>query len=201
VCIGMTGSGKTGLGIGILEEAAIDGIPSLVIDPKGDMGNLQLTFPDLSAADFEPWIPEEEAAREGKTPAQVAAERAASWRRGLEEWGQDGERIRRLRDAAEVVIFTPGSSAGEPLAVLSSFDAPPPTLREDGDLLRERVATAAESLLGLLGIEADPVRSREHILLCNLLQRAWLQGEDLDLPTLIRQVREPPVRRVGVLEL
>ena len=201
LCVGMTGSGKTGLCIGLIEEAAIDGVPALVIDPKGDLGNLMLTFPDLAPAEFLPWVEEGAAERQGISREQLAEREAKKWRDGLASWGEGPERIRRLREAAEVTIYTPGSTAGRPLAVLSSLAAPPAALREDAELLRERVTTTAAGLLGLLGIDADPVRSREHILLSTLLERAWSAGLALDLPTLVQQVQRPPVAKIGVLEL
>lgn len=201
LCVGMTGSGKTGLCIGLLEEAAIDGVPALVIDPKGDLGNLLLTFPDLAPADFLPWVEEEAAQRKGMSREDLAAAEAKKWRDGLASWGEGPDRIRRLRDAAEVTIYTPGSTAGRPLAVLASLAAPPAALREDAELLRERVTTTAAGLLGLLGIEADPVRSREHILLSTLLERSWSAGVALDLPNLVAQVQRPPIAKIGVLEL
>src|SRR5688572_27967096 len=173
VCVGMTGSGKTGLCIALLEEAALDGIPALVIDPKGDLGNLLLTFPELRPEDFRPWINEDDARRKGLSPDAFAAEQAELWKRGLAEWGQGPERIRRLREAAEFAIYTPGSEAGRPLSVVASFAAPPPAVRDDDDLFRQRISTTATSLLGLVGIDADPIQSREHILLANLLQAAW----------------------------
>ncbi|HWR98885.1 MAG TPA: hypothetical protein VN317_10730 [Candidatus Methanoperedens sp.] len=201
VCVGMTGSGKTGLCIDLLEEAAIDGVPALVIDPKGDLGNLLLTFPELRGADFLPWVNEEDARRKGVTPEAYAEAQAALWTKGLAEWGQDGGRIRRLREAAEFAIYTPGSSAGIPLSILKSFEAPERAVSEDGDALRERVATTATSLLALVGIDADPVQSREHILLSTILDNAWRQGAGLDLAGLIRQIQDPPVQRVGVFDL
>jgi len=201
VCVGMTGSGKTGLCISLLEEAAIDGVPALVIDPKGDLGNLMLTFPELRGADFLPWVNEEEARRKGVEPAVYAESQAALWKRGLAEWGQDGERIRRLREAAEFAIYTPGSSAGLPLSILKSFQAPEKVVLDDGDLRRERVATTATSLLALVGVDADPVQSREHILLSTILDNAWRQGLDLDLAGIIQQIQDPPVQRIGVFDL
>jgi hypothetical protein len=199
VCVGMTGSGKTGLCLSLLEEAAIDGIPCLAIDPKGDLGNLLLTFPQLRAEDFRPWIDEGEAARKGATPDQYAEQVAARWRDGLAEWGQDGARIARLRGAADLAIYTPGSSAGIPIAILRSLAAPPAAVVSDGDALRDRVAATASGLLALLGIDADPVRSREHILLSNIFQLAWQDGRDLELASLIAQVQNPPLDKIGVM--
>lgn len=201
VCVGMTGSGKTGLGIGILEEAAIDGIPSLVVDPKGDLTNLLLTFPDLRPEDFLPWVDEGDARRTGRSLEEFAADQASLWEKGLAEWGQDGSRIRRLRESAEFSLYTPGSSAGLPVSILRSFAAPDRAIVEDADLLRERVNATVSGLLGLLGIEADPVRSREHILLATLMESAWRQGRDIDLAGLILAVQSPPLSRVGVFDL
>ncbi len=201
VIVGMTGSGKTGLAVAMLEEAAIDGIPVLAIDPKGDLGNLLLTFPKLAASDFEPWVDEQEAARRGRSVSEEAAATAKLWKDGLAKWGQGPARIRSYAKAAERTLYTPGSSAGTPLRVLRSFDAPPAAVRENGEALAERVQGAVSGLLGLLGIDADPIQSREHILLSNLLAGAWREGRDLDLPGLIRAVQKPPFERIGVLDL
>ncbi len=201
LCVGMTGSGKTGLCLSLLEEAAIDRIPALVIDPKGDLANLLLTFPELRPADFAAWIDPGEAARRGKTPEEFAADQAAAWRDGLAQWGQSGERIARLREAADFAVYTPGSEAGLPVSILASLAAPPPELVADGDLLRDRISTLAGSLLGLLGIDADPVRSREHILLSTLLDDAWRKSENLDLASLLGRIQKPPMARIGVLDL
>ena len=201
VCVGMTGSGKTGLCLALLEEAAIDGIPALVIDPKGDLSNLLLTFPQLRSEDFAPWVNEDDARRKGISPAEYAAQQADRWKKGLAESGQDGARIARLREAADFAVYTPGSNAGLPVSILKSFAAPGPALVEDGELLRERISTTATSLLGLMGIDADPIRSREHILISTILSTAWKQGHDLDLPAMIQQIQTPPVTRIGVLDL
>jgi hypothetical protein len=201
VCVGMTGSGKTGLLIGLLEEAAIDRIPALVVDPKGDLANLMLTFPELRPADFAPWIDPDAAARAGLTPEAFAAQEAETWRGGLARWDQSGERIARLRDAAEVAVYTPGSEAGLQISILSSLAAPPPEVIADGDLLRERVATVVSSLLALLGVESDPIQGREHILLSTIFGAAWRDGRGLDLAGLIQQIQKPPIDRVGVMDL
>ena len=201
LCIGMTGSGKTGLCVDLLEEAAIDGVPAIVVDPKGDLGNLLLTFPELRAEDFQPWIDEEQAARQGLAPEAFAAQAAEAWRKGLAEWGQDGARIARLKQAAEAALYTPGSTAGLPISVLRSFDAPPAQLLEDTEALRDRIQGAVSGLLALLDIEADPVASREHILLSTILERAWTEGRPLDLPGIIREIQQPPFNRIGVLDL
>jgi hypothetical protein len=201
VCVGMTGSGKTGLCISILEEAAIDSIPSIVIDPKGDLANLLLTFPKLEPADFRPWIDEDEARRAGVTPDQFAAQQSDQWKKGLAQWGESGERVQRLRDAADFAIYTPGSSAGIPVSILKSFAAPPAEVLADEEVLQARVASTATSLLGLLGIDADPIQSRDHILISTILATAWKSARDLDLSALIGEIQKPPVARVGVIDL
>ncbi|MBP6105596.1 MAG: DUF87 domain-containing protein [Steroidobacteraceae bacterium] len=201
VCIGMTGSGKTGLCVSLLEEAAIDGIPAIVIDPKGDIANLALTFPQLRPQDFKPWVDAGEASRKGQSVDEFATATATTWRKGLEEWGQDGARIQRLRDAAVVDIYTPGSNAGRPLSILRSFAAPDPMVANDATALKERVGSAVAGLLGLLGVDADPIRSREFILLSALLDAAWRNGESLDLAALIRSVQKPPFDKVGVFDV
>lgn len=201
VCVGMTGSGKTGLCLALLEEAAIDGIPAVIVDPKGDLGDLLLTFPDLSPSDFLPWVNEEEARRQGLSREQFAAAEAEKWRRGLADWDQNGERIRRLRDAADFAIYTPGSTAGLPVSILSSFAAPPAQYYADPDLLKERISTTTSGLLGLLGIQADPLRSREHILVSNILENAWQAKKDLTLVSLIQAIQSPPIQKIGVFDL
>lgn len=201
VCVGMTGSGKTGLCLTLLEEAAIDNIPAIVVDVKGDLGNLLLTFPNLLPEDFAPWVDSGQAAREGLSVDQFAANQAKLWRDGLAKWDQDGSRIARFRDAVELAIYTPGSEAGLPISILSSFAAPPEEILANNDLLQEQIASTAASLLTLLGIDADPIKSRECILLANILDRAWRAGEDLDLPTLLQRIQAPPFDRIGVLPL
>ena len=201
VCIGMTGSGKTGLGIALIEEAAIDGLPVLAIDPKGDLANLMLTFPGLSAPEFAPWVNPDEARAQQITVDQFAAKEADRWKAGLADWGQNGDRISRLKAAAEVSVYTPGSRTGLPLSILETFNAPPKAVADEPELLAARVQSVATSLLSLAGITNDATTSREHVLVATLLQEAWRAGRNLDLPTLISQVQAPPVTKVGVLDL
>jgi hypothetical protein len=201
VCVGMTGSGKTGLCIDLLEEAAVDGIPAIVIDPKGDLPNLLLTFPELRPEDFSPWINEDDAKRKNLTIEDYARQQAELWKNGLASWGQDGERINRLRKSADFAVYTPGSNAGIPVSILKSFAAPPQAIIDDSELIRDRINTTVTSLLGLLGIDADPIRSREHILMSTILNSAWRESRDLDLANLIQQIQTPPIKRVGVLDL
>ena len=200
VCVGMTGSGKTGLCLSLIEEAAIDGVPVIAIDPKGDLGNLLLTFPSLGAGDFRPWVDEDEARRAGVSPDAFAAQQAETWKKGLADWGEDGGRIERLRKASEFSIYTPGSRAGVPVSLLQSFTAPPQSIRDDAELLGERASSTATSLLSLAGVDAPP-RSREHTLVSSVLSGAWNAGKDLDLPALIEQIQTPPFQKVGVVDL
>jgi hypothetical protein len=201
VCVGMTGSGKTGLCISLLEEAAIDGVPAICIDPKGDLGNLMLNFPNLAAKDFEPWIDAGDAARKGVSAADFAAKTAETWRNGLAEWDQAPDRIAKLRNAADVAIYTPGAETGIPLSVLRSFTAPSPDLLADSGALRDRVGSVVSGLLSLLGLDADPIGSREHILLANILEGAWRQGLSLDMTGLIQAVQKPAFDKLGAFDL
>jgi hypothetical protein len=201
VVVGMTGSGKTGLCIDILEEAALNGIPALLLDPKGDLANLLLHFPDLAPQDFETWIDAEEARREGKSTQEFAADLAGLWKKGLHDWGIEPERIARVRDAVQYSIYTPGSDAGLPISVLASLRAPQIPWEENRELLREKISSTVTALLSLVGIETDPVRSREHILVSNIFEHSWQSGQDLDLVSIIRQIQAPPFERLGALEL
>jgi hypothetical protein len=201
VCVGMTGSGKTGLCLSLLEEAALDGIPAIAVDPKGDLANLFLTFPDLAPADFRPWVDEAEAARLGLSADEHAARVAETWRQGLADSGQDGARIARLRAAVDLALYTPGSTAGRPLSVLASFAAPPAAVAADEDALRERVLAVVSGLIALVGLPVDPLRSREHILLSTLLDRDWRGGRSPSLAELVRSIQSPPFDRVGALDL
>lgn len=201
VLVGMTGSGKTGLGIDLIEEALLNGISCLIIDPKGDMGNLALNFPNLEAADFEPWIDEATANKEGKTVAEMAQATAELWKSGLEGHGIDAERMRRLRDGAEITIYTPGSGAGVGLNVLGSLQAPQLDWTDSSEVIRDEISSFVSSLLVLAGIESDPVSGQEHILLATLIEHFWKDGHDLDLATLVGQIPNPPFRKMGVFDV
>jgi DNA helicase HerA-like ATPase len=198
VIVGMTGSGKTGLAVDLLEEALSDGIPTLIIDPKGDMGNLLLTFPQLRPEDFRPWIDDRVAEQQGQTPDEFAAVQAQLWTDGLAGWNLGSPDITALRERAHFTIYTPGSDAGVPLDLIGSLAAPSEGDSEDR---RDRIESAVSSLLALLDIEADPLSSPEHILLANLIDHAWTAGLTVDLASLVGMVQDPPIRKLGVLEL
>jgi hypothetical protein len=198
VCVGMTGSGKTGLCLALLEEAAMDGVPAIIIDPKGDLGNLLLTFPDLAAKDFRPWIVEDDARRKGMEPDAWAEQQANTWREGLAAWGQSGERIRALREKADFAIYTPGSTAGIPVNLVDVFHAPPDS---DPEALAEFAQTAVAGLLGLLGLGCDPFKSREATFLSTILIAEWKAGASPDMTTIISKIQNPPFDKVGVMDL
>ena len=199
VIVGMTGSGKTGLGVVLIEEALRAGIPTLLIDPKGDLTNLCLTFPALSAAEFEPWVNAGDADKAGVSVPEFAASQAATWSKGLDGWGLTATDIGALRQRAEFTIYTPGSSAGVGVDVVGSLAAP--SAESDTETVTEEINGFVSGLLGLVGINADPLSSREHILLSNLISHEWSQGRDLDLPGLVGLALKPPIRRLGVFEL
>jgi len=202
VVTGMTGSGKTGLCVAMLEEAALKKIPAIVIDPKGDLTNLLLHFPDLLPADFEPWIDPEEARRAGKTTAAQSEETAAKWKDGLAQWGLGRENLLALQSAVEFGVYTPGSTSGTPVNILASFQAPSVPWEANQEILREEIASSVTALLALIGLtNIDPLRSREHILLSNILEKAWSQGQSLDLTSLIMQVQKPSFERLGAFPL
>jgi hypothetical protein len=199
--VGMTGSGKTGLGIALIEEVLRKGIPVIAIDPKGDLGNLLLLFQGLEASSFAPWIDPETARREGKSASVAAADTAAQWRRGLAEWELGPAEMNELALAREAVIFTPGSEAGVPLNILESLDPPDVPFASAEEDLRDEIAGFVTGLLGLVGIEADPLRSREFILLSQLIEGAWRAGKGIDLEALVPAVADPPFEKMGALPL
>jgi len=201
VMVGMTGSGKTGLGIIFIEEALRSGLPVLVLDPKGDMTNLALTFPDLAPGDFEPWVDAARARRDDKSVEELAEDVASLWKSGLDSWGLDGGDIEALRDSAGVTIYTPGSQAGVPLNILGSLAAPDVDWADDAEMARDEIEGLVSGLLALVGIDGDPLSSREHILLSNLVERAWREGDSLSLERLIGAIHRPPIRKLGVFEL
>ena len=199
VVVGMTGSGKTGLCISLLEEAALDGLPCVVIDPKGDLTNLLLQFPDLAPGDFLPWVSADDARRKKQSKEDFAADLARRWRQGLADSNQPAERVRLCRASSEWRVYTPGSEAGLPVSILGSFKAPQAGLPREA--LNQRIDATASAVLGLTGVAADPVQSREHILVAQLLLHAWTRGKDLDLRSLITQVQVPPMGQIGAFDV
>ena len=197
--IGMTGSGKTGLGVGIIEEAAIDNIPSIIIDPKGDMGNLCLVDFSFSAKAFEPWVADEAKAKE-EVVQSYAKKISTMWKEGIESWGQTPQRAAKLQ-SVEKTIYTPGSSAGVAINVMSSLESPPSEVMEDSDTFSSTLKSTTTSLLSLIGIEADPLESKEYILLAQIITKSWLAGDALSIETLIGKVINPSFKKIGVLPL
>ncbi len=198
VILGMTGSGKTGLGVVLIEEVLAAGVPALLVDPKADLTNLCLTFPGLSAAEFRPWIDESQAAAAGVTREEFAAQQATAWKEGLAGWGYGPEQITALRAMCDFTVYTPGSQSGTPMNLVGSLQVPG---TDDAEIVGDEIEGFVSGLLGLVGIEADPLSSREHILLANLIQYSWSSGTSLDLPTLVGMVQLPPLRKLGVFEL
>ena len=199
VITGMTGSGKTGMGIILLEEAALKGIPAILIDPKGDLTNHVLHFPDFLPSEFAPWVDADAAKREGQTVEQAAEAAAASWKKGTERSGIDRARMEKLANSVDYAIYTPGSDSAIPVSILSSLKAPAIEWEENKEMLRESISSTVTALLELVGFKGiDPVRSREHILMSNIFEQAWSEGQDLDLESLILQVQNPPFEKLGV---
>lgn len=201
VCLGMTGSGKTGLCLVLLEEAILDNIPIMVIDPKGDISNLLLTFPKLSTEDFLPWINEDDAVKKGLNVNSFAKQQSELWKKGLEDWGQGPDRILKLRNSADFIIYTPGSKTGIPISILNSFSTPPQEILDDNELLIERITNTVTGLLVLVGIDANPIESREHILLSKILETNWKNGKSLTLEEIIQNVQIPNIHKIGILDL
>lgn len=199
VIVGMTGSGKTGLGVVLVEECLSAGVPTILFDPKGDLTNLCLILPQLDRGSFEPWVDPGAAAKAGLDVGDFAEAQATTWRDGLSSWQITAERLAGLRESVDFAVYTPGSSAGVPVNILGSLDAPP--AGADLEALQDEIAGYASSLLGLVGVDADPLTSREHILVSTILHQAWVAGESLDLPTLIMRVSAPPFRKLGVFDL
>jgi len=199
--VGMTGSGKTGLAIVMLEELLRQGVPVIAIDPKGDLANLLLLFDGLAASDFEPWIDASVAKRDGKDVKAAAAEAATAWKKGLAEWGLGAADVAALRKGHDAVIFTPGSSAGVPLNVLQSLEAPAASWDDAQEDLRDEIQSIVSGLLTLVGVEADPLQSPPAVFLASLVEHGWRAGRGFSLETLIGQIADPPFDKIGALPL
>jgi Helicase HerA, central domain len=201
VVLGMTGSGKTGLCLTLLEEAAMDNIPAIIIDPKGDIANLLLTFPGLTGKEFEPWVNEEDAAKKGQTIPEYADQTAAMWKKGLEDWGQPAERIQQFKNKVDINIFTPGSKAGIPVSILSSLAVPPFEIMDDAELLGERIESTASSLLSLVGIDNEVTQTNDSVFLAAIFQHVWSAEQNITLESLIRHIQKPTFDRIGVMDV
>ncbi|HML24060.1 MAG TPA: DUF87 domain-containing protein, partial [Aggregatilinea sp.] len=201
VVVGMTGSGKTGLCVTLLEEAVMDNIPSIIIDPKGDITNLMLAFPDLKPEEFAPWVNPDDARRAGMEPEEYAVEVAQQWRDGLASWGIGPQRVSTYKNNARFTIYTPGSDAGMPVSILDAMHAPRDGFDNDQELHRERLSGIVTALLALIGKSADPLKDREHILIANIFEYAWRRGQDLTLEDVIVQVQRPPFTKLGVFDV
>ena len=201
VVLGMTGSGKTGLCMALLEEAAMDNVPAIVIVPKGDIPNLMLAFPDFQAGDFRPWINEDDAAKKGRTADEHAEKTARMWEKGIGEWGQDAERVSEFKRKVDINVFTPGSKAGIPVSILSSLGVPPFEIMDDGELFGDRIESTVSSLMSLIGEDADMIQSPEGILLSAIFQHCWAKDQGLTIESLIRNIQKPEFEKVGVIDL
>ncbi len=199
VIVGMTGSGKTGLGVVLIEEVLTAGLPALLIDPKGDLTNLCLTFPGLQPTDFRPWIDEAQAKAAGATPDEFAQQQSELWTKGLLGWGFTAQNVANLRSTTDFTIYTPGSQSGVPVNIVGSLQVPEDM--SDAEVVGDEIEGYVSGLLGLVGVQADPLSSREHILLSNLINHEWMAGRALDLATLVGLVGNPPIRKLGVFEL
>lgn len=198
VVVGMTGSGKTGLCLDIMEEAALNNLPAILIDPKGDITNLLLHFPELLPEDFKPWINADNARRDGVTVDQAAADTASLWKNGLEGWGIESDRIQRLKDTVDRAVYTPGSTAGKPISILASLKAPQADWASNQEVLLEQIEGTVTALLGLIGLDdIDPISDPEHILLSKIIADAWAEGRDVDMGELIMQTQNPPFDKLG----
>ena len=198
--IGMTGSGKTGLGVTLLEEAAIDAIPSIIIDPKGDMTNLLLNFPELNPSDFEPWLDDSEVSNSGGTKEELAIKVSNSYKEGIQRDFQDLSRVKKLKDSADFTIYTPGSSAGIQVSILSSFKAPTIEILEDMELFSNIINSTVHSILSLIDNKSDET-SKESILLASIFTSYFKEQRDLTLEELITLIVTPPFSKIGVFDL
>ena len=201
IVVGMTGSGKTGLCITLLEEAILDNIPAIIIDPKGDITNLLLTFPDFRPEDFEPWVNPDDARRAGLDIKSYAADVAQRWHDGLTSWGIVPDRLRWLKGIARYGIYTPGSDAGLPVSILASLAAPREGWAGNEEALREKISGIVTALLALIGMNVEPVKSKEHVLISNIFEYAWARGVSLTMEDIILQVQKPPFNKLGVLPI
>ncbi|MGC9350510.1 MAG: ATP-binding protein, partial [Sulfurovum sp.] len=180
-------------------EAALDGVPSIVIDPKGDMGNLCFTDPNFSTASFEPWVADEADSKNEEINV-YARDIAKLWKEGIESWDQGSDRIAKFH-AVEKTIYTPGSSSGVEINVMHSLESPSSEVMEQGDALASYLKSTVTGLLSFIGLEADPLESKEYILLAQIISKSWINQERLTIEQLIGQIINPAFDHIGVLQL
>lgn len=199
--IGMTGSGKTGLGVGLIEEATLDNIPSIIIDPKGDMGNLLLSFPKFDGASFKPWVDENEASNKGLSLDEYAQQTATFWKKGIESFEQDASRVQKLKTSGDFTIYTPGSSSGVGVSLISDFQVPSPEILQDRDILNSIVSSTVTSILSLVDVQSDPISGKEHILIASIFMNFYEKGKSFSFEELISTIVTPSFEKVGVFPL
>ncbi len=195
--LGMTGSGKTGLVTVLVEEALRAGIPTLVIDIKGDLPNLLLTFPSSRPEAFRPWLERDgEELSEERLGALLEERRAALARASL-----TNEHIEDFVNETALRVVTPGSSAGEPLHVLSSLERRSSRWDTDPESAQSALSAAVSLVLRLLGRDPDPAKSKEHVLLSVLAERRLRLGEQADIGSLMTDLMNPPLSTIGALPI
>lgn len=190
---------RPGLLLVLVEEALRASVPVILIDVKGDLSNLLLTFPELSAQQFAPWVDARAAARSGSTSEEVAQQLAVQWRQKLAEWRLGPDAVAAQRESVAGRVFTPGSQAGEPLSVLSSLERRSPLWDTDLEVAREALSASISLLLRLMGRDPDPTRSRDHVLLSIFAERRLRAGQPADVAALLEDVRTPPIANVGAM--
>jgi hypothetical protein len=197
----MTGSGKTGLVTVMVEEALRNRVPVLVIDIKGDLPNLLLSFPTFSPIVLEPWIEPHVSATDTLAPAEVAQKLAAESEQSLAAWSIGQPELAAYHKGTAMRVITPGSSAGEMLHVLSSLERRSDRCDTDRESVRASLSAAVSLLSRLLGRDPDPAKSKEHVLLSVLAERRLLAGQSADLGALLEDLAQPPMERIGALDV
>jgi hypothetical protein len=195
VVFGMTGSGKTGLLLVMVEEALRAGVPVLVLDVKGDLANLALGCSSSGPEAYAPFVHEgRDRERRAEALHRQRGESLAFW----ELSSDDGV---ALHESIALKILTPGSDAGEPLHLLSSLEHANPRWSTHASEARNALSAAISLVLRVMGRDDDPARSREHVLLSLLAERRLRAGEGATLDVLIGDLSEPPFETVGALAL
>jgi hypothetical protein len=201
VIVGMTGSGKTGLLMVLIEEALRSEVPVIMIDIKGDLPNLMLTFPNMSAEEFEPWIDDTGNRTPGHARSQAAESVARTWAQKLADWQLGPSDVADFRARVAPRLFTPGMLAGEPLHVLSGLEQPSSLWQTDVPAARESLSASISLLLRLVGRDPDATRSRDHVVLSVFAERRLRAGETAGVASLLEDVRNPPLDRLGAMSI